>query len=290
MAEYLASVHHQVPGLVRPAQPRRPRTGYLRACPARGCGSTGCPCPPPRCRQRHAGTPRLHHRRTARRCRGPASSGCGNKPRCRSPARRAPGPSRSGCRLSTIRRQSRRTRRTGRSRSPCHAQRRLDAQCRRRERLIGRAGRQQDRVHIGGRRAGLRQGLPSGGNPHERRSLMRGGEMPLTDPGTLLDPRIGGIDRARQLVIGDDPFGQVAAGAGRMAPGDRTVAEASAPGRSVRAAEELPTRARPSRIRSLNRCVTMSIATSTACAKPSASVPPCDFTTTPFSPSITAPL
>ena len=37
-------------------------------------------------------------------------------------------------------------------------------------------------------------------------------------------------------------------------------------------------------------CVTMFIATSTAWAKPSASVPPCDFTTTLFSPTITAPL
>ena len=45
-----------------------------------------------RCRRRRAGTPPRRRRRTARRCRGPASSGCASRPRCRSPARRCAWP------------------------------------------------------------------------------------------------------------------------------------------------------------------------------------------------------
>ena len=51
-----------------------------------------------------------------------------------------------------------------------------------------------------------------------------------------------------------------------------------------------PIWARRSRMLSLKPCVTISMATSTAAAKPSASVPPWDLTTTPFRPTKTAPL
>jgi hypothetical protein len=95
-----------------------------------------------------------------------------------------------------------------------HPQLRLHAQRGGGKRLVGRAGRQDDPVHIRRRRAGIGQGRPGRRCSHERRGLMLAGEVPLFDARPFLNPGVGGIDRPRQLFIGHDPLGQVAATAG----------------------------------------------------------------------------
>ena len=170
------------------------------------------------------------------------------------------------------------------------------------ESLIGGGGGEDDGADIGRGHAGLGEGGLGGLGGHEGAGFMRRGEMALADAGALADPLVGGIDGFGQLLVADEVFRQIGADTNQLgARADHVVALSRwrrnwrdglcgvvHGGATSGGGGEM--RANPSRMRSLNRWTTMSIPTSTACAKPSASVPPWDFTTTPLSPSSTAPL
>ena len=102
-------------------------------------------------------------------------------------------------------------------------------------------------------------------------------DMALADAGALADPFVGGVDALGEIVVGDDVVRQIRAAADDAGRGSRS-------GRLPVPALGVRCRARSATMRALMSARTMSMATSRALAKPSASVPPWLFTTTPFRP------
>src|SRR5262249_36931442 len=115
----------------------------------------------------------------------------------------------------------------------------------------------------------------------------RRGDAPLADPGALADPGIRGVEPFRQLVIGDDPLGQIGAATDDLGAQIHAVGY-SAAGCGVGAA--VLSRARSLWIFSRKPLTFISMATPIALAKPNASVEPWLLTAMPRSPRNIAPL
>ena len=103
VAEHLAPIHDQMPRSVAASDGavdiQDVAQRALRMQMGRENAAVG-----PRRHCRRAGTRPRRRRRTTRRCRDPASSGCASRPRCRSPAHCAPGRCGSCCRRPTAHR------------------------------------------------------------------------------------------------------------------------------------------------------------------------------------------
>ena len=134
--------------------------------------------------------------------------------------------------------------------------------------------------------SGALDGLARRARREVRGELALGGEVALRDAGPVPDPLVGGVDQAGQLVVAHDACRQIGADAtdDRSQHGGQEAAACA----SGSAAMSAPPSS--SMMRSFVRLRTRSAATSTAAAKPTASVPPWLFTTTPFRPRNMAPL
>ena len=78
---------------------------------------------------------------------------------------------------------------------------------------IRRGGRAHHEIDIDRVDAGAHEGLARGGNAEVGGQLAVLGDVALLDAGALLDPRVAGIDAARQIVIGHDALWQMGADA-----------------------------------------------------------------------------
>ena len=146
---------------------------------------------------------------------------------------------------------------------------------------VGRRGGEHDQVQFAGVLPGGRKRAPRR-REREVRSLLAGrGDPPLPDPRALADPHIRGVHAGREFAIGDDAFRQVGADAPELRPpaGQEAVA---ATGGAMRSKAERTSSRKPWRA--------ISTAKPIALAKAKASEPPWALTTTPFSPTKTAPL
>ncbi len=94
-------------------------------------------------------------------------------------------------------------------------------------------------------------------------------DMALADTGALDDPLVRGLDGARELLVGQDPFGQI----GPAASDDGACNRQDAAARAAEASDG-PCTASSLMIFSLKPLADMSTATPMALAKPNASVPP----------------
>src|SRR5262249_7032578 len=72
---------------------------------------------------------------------------------------------------------------------------------------------------IQGRQAHVGEHPLGGGLPHARVGFFLGGDAPLADAGPLLNPLIRRVQNLRELVVGHDARGQIAAGAGQLREG-----------------------------------------------------------------------
>src|SRR4029453_16274702 len=78
---------------------------------------------------------------------------------------------------------------------------------------VRRGGRAHHEIDIDRIDAGAHEGLARSGNAEVGGQLAVLGDVALLDAGALLDPRIAGVDAARQIVIGDDALWQMGADA-----------------------------------------------------------------------------
>ena len=83
----------------------------------------------------------------------------------------------------------------------------------RREGLVGRRSCQHDQIDRARLELGVAQRRARGGERKVGGQFARRGDMALADAGALHDPFVGGLDRARQIVVGEDVAGQIAAAA-----------------------------------------------------------------------------
>ena len=142
---------------------------------------------------------------------------------------------------------------------------------------VRRGGPDHDEVEIGRLDPGRLEGAP--GRPFREIAgrLPRGGDAPFADAGAFPDPLVRGVDALRELVVGENPLGETAAGAGdagerhRFCPGERR-----------------PSRCSPMRAGTLFS--TSTTASRMAFANEWASARPWLLTTVPLSPTKIAPL
>ena len=90
----------------------------------------------------------------------------------------------------------------------------------RREGVVRRRGRDQDQVDLLRPDPGPVERLARGRDGEVGGELALGREMPLADPRPLADPVVGGVDRARQLLVAHHPRRQI----GAHAENDRSAA------------------------------------------------------------------
>ena len=100
--------------------------------------------------------------------------------------------------------------------APLHAEPRLHLGRGRREGVVGGRGREHDQIEIAAAHAGAAERPLRGADGQIRGQLAVGGDPALADAGALADPLVGGIEPGGQLVIGDDPLGQIGAAAGDL--------------------------------------------------------------------------
>jgi len=72
---------------------------------------------------------------------------------------------------------------------------------------VGGGRGDDDQVDVGGRPAGGGQGLLGGLDGQIRHGLVVRRPVSATNAGALPDPVVGGVDDARQVLIGDDVLG-----------------------------------------------------------------------------------
>jgi len=118
-----------------------------------------------------------------------------------------------------------------------HAEPRLELDRGRREGLVGRCRREYDQVEVAAAHPGALEGAARRLESEVRGQLPLGGDAALADPGALPDPRIRRVEPRRQLVIGDDALGEIAAAPGHSgaqsharALTTRPIARSTAPG------------------------------------------------------------
>jgi len=76
--------------------------------------------------------------------------------------------------------------------------------------MIGTERGQEDHVQIPGCDPGIGQCLDGSGQCQIGCGRPGVNPAPLFDTGALGDPLVGGVEHARQVVVGDHPWGQVA--------------------------------------------------------------------------------
>jgi hypothetical protein len=81
------------------------------------------------------------------------------------------------------------------------------------KRVVGRRGREHDQVDRLCVDARVGNGSACGGKRQIGRVLSRRGDVALTDAGPLHDPFVRRVDGFREILIGEDALGQIAAAA-----------------------------------------------------------------------------
>jgi hypothetical protein len=89
----------------------------------------------------------------------------------------------------------------------------LDQRRGRRKGVVGRRRGADDEVDVGRRQAGVVEGRARSFQAEHRGRLVLGRDVALLDAGALHDPLVRGLDPAGEIVVGDDPFGEVRAAA-----------------------------------------------------------------------------